>query len=110
VTVDYNFELTEMDIPSPHLEILYFTTLELINNVLKHAHAKNLKIELKELENEYVLFVEDDGVGYDSEELNAAGIGLRSIRQRAEFLNSSFVVQSLSKGTKHLFRIEKKQK
>ncbi len=106
--VDYAFELSKNEIPSPHVEILYFTALELINNVLKHAQARNLKIELKESENLYLLLVEDDGIGYGSEELKTEGIGLKSIHQRAEFLNGSFRIEHLEKGSRHVFTIQKK--
>ena len=106
--VDYSFELSENKIPSTYEEILYFTALELINNVLKHAHAKNLKIRLSELEHTYVLVVEDDGVGYQSNGAQSSGIGIKSIQQRAEFLNGKFQTEHLTKGVKHIFTIQKK--
>lgn len=106
--IDYTIDCSDNFIPSPHQEILYFTALELINNALKHAQAKSLKILLKELESNYVLVVEDDGVGYDLSEINSKGIGIKSIQQRAEFLNGQFEIEKLVKGTKHVFTIHKK--
>ena len=108
LVVDYSFELTENQIRSPHKEILYFTVLELINNVLKHAQAKNLKIQLTEHAHTYVLVVEDDGVGYQSNGTQSAGIGIKSIQQRAEFLNGKFQIEHLTNGVKHTFTIQKK--
>jgi signal transduction histidine kinase len=106
--VDYSFELTENQIRSPHKEILYFTVLELINNVLKHAHAKNLKIQLTEQAHTYVLMVEDDGVGYKSNGTQSAGIGIKRIQQRAEFFNGKFQNEHLINGVKHTCTIQKK--
>lgn len=109
LVVDYTFEFSDKEIPSPHAEILYFTALELINNTLKHAGAKNLKITLEETANQYQLVVEDDGVGYRLNAFQSWGIGLKSIQQRAAFLNGTFIVEPLDKGSKHVFTIEKRK-
>jgi PAS domain S-box-containing protein len=61
--------------------ILYQAVKELINNTLKHASARNVKIELKSFENQIILYYRDDGAGFD---LQAAmkqntGLGLNNI-------------------------------
>jgi signal transduction histidine kinase len=106
--VDYSFEISENEIPSPHHEILYFSALELMNNVLNHAQAKSIKIILEESSSQYVLVVEDDGVGYKSIDFKQAGIGIKSIQERAQFLNGTFIIEPLEKGSKHVFTIEKR--
>jgi PAS domain S-box-containing protein len=61
--------------------ILYQAVKELINNTLKHASARNVKIELKSYDHQIILYYRDDGAGFD---LQAAmkqntGLGLNNI-------------------------------
>mgnify|MGYP002621574716 FL=1 len=103
---DYELAVDDEHISSPHLEILYFTILELINNALKHAQTSFLKLEVKEDGDFYTLVVEDRGIGFDIDKVQG-GLGLSSIRQRADFLNGSFHIEALEKGTKSTFTIRK---
>lgn len=63
---------------------LYRIVQELINNTLKHAHASEIRIEMSEVNDEYVsLIYEDDGIGFDHS-INGKGMGLRNIQSRTE--------------------------
>jgi signal transduction histidine kinase len=46
---------------------VYLIFKELVNNVHKHASAKNVTIDIKTLGNELYIIVEDDGVGFITE-------------------------------------------
>jgi len=61
--------------------ILYQAVKELINNTLKHAGAKNIRVELKSYENQIILYYRDDGAGFDLEEVKkeSSGLGLSNI-------------------------------
>ena len=48
--------------------MLYRIVQELINNILKHAEAKNIIIQFSQHENELTLAVEDDGNGFNVEQ------------------------------------------
>jgi len=56
--------------------ILYQVTKELINNTLKHASAKSIKIELKNTDTQTLLYYRDDGEGFDFENMLQTGSGL----------------------------------
>lgn len=58
---------------------------ELINNVLKHAAAKNVSISLRGRD-QFTLEIIDDGNGYDADQLlvSSQGAGLKNILRRAE--------------------------
>ncbi len=56
---------------------------ECITNSIKHAKAQTLKMTVECLSDGVSLNIVDDGVGFDTE-LAREGIGLRSMRQRAE--------------------------
>lgn len=74
---------------------LYRITQELLNNIVKHAKAAKVMIELYTSGSDLVLRVEDDGIGYDFEEARARGsMGLLNILSRASALGGAFVTES----------------
>ncbi|OPZ86284.1 MAG: Signal transduction histidine-protein kinase/phosphatase DegS [Firmicutes bacterium ADurb.Bin419] len=80
---------------------------EAINNIKKHAQAKNVSISLEFLEKELKLFIFDDGKGFDTNDLKvrkediSSGFGLYSMRERIELLNGKFEINSIiGKGTR----------
>ncbi|QEC40953.1 tetratricopeptide repeat-containing sensor histidine kinase [Pseudobacter ginsenosidimutans] len=88
---------------------IYRIVQELLNNVIKHAHAKNVLVQLHYSGQEKLLAitVEDDGKGFDVNSLgSAAGMGWRSIQNRVEFLNGKSDIQSShSNGTSVMIEI-----
>ena len=73
----------------PTLEIqLYRIVQEAVQNVLKHAGAKNLYIHLNRHKQYLNLMIEDDGVGIVPDA--QAGMGIQNIRQRIEILKGTF--------------------
>jgi signal transduction histidine kinase len=69
---------------------------EALSNVLKHARATTVTLELAWLEKELRLSVLDDGQGFKSESLPSGqgGFGLFGMRTRAERLGGKLVVES----------------
>lgn len=64
---------------------IYRIIQELTTNVLKHADAKNLDVQLLLLEGKLLLTVEDDGKGFETGQ-TGNGIGLSNVRLRAGLL------------------------
>jgi signal transduction histidine kinase len=81
--------------------IIYRMIQELLNNVIKHADAKNVLIQLIRKDEHFNLTVEDDGKGFDSNEIeNKRGAGLSNIKARAEYLNGNVdIVSKKGEGT-----------
>lgn len=73
--------------------MLYRIVQEQLNNILKHAKAKNIQIQLSVLSETIILIIQDDGTGFDTTK-TSAGIGLRNISSRAEFLNGTVQIVS----------------
>jgi signal transduction histidine kinase len=72
----------------------------LLNNVIKHADAGNVLIQLVRKEDHFNLTVEDDGKGFDTKVENKTGAGLANIKARAEYLNGSVdIVSKKGEGT-----------
>lgn len=80
--------------------ILYRIVQEQINNILKHAQAKNILIELF-AENNYIeLILTDDGTGFNLETIKK-GLGLRNMNSRAQLLNGTTeIITEPNKGCK----------
>lgn len=83
----------------------YRTIQECVANVLKYAEAANVDIFLCIEEENVVLTVEDDGIGFDRETAEKARLnrhlGLVSMRERTELLLGTFLLEtSPGRGTK----------
>lgn len=84
----------------------YRILLELCNNVLKHAGARNVLVELVEHPDQWVMLVEDNGKGFEPIDNSADGIGLQSIESRIQLLGGRFEVNSSpGKGTSILVEL-----
>jgi signal transduction histidine kinase len=66
---------------------------ELVTNILRHAEAEHVSIELYERDGQRVLAVEDDGKGFDPNE-KFAGAGITGMRERAALVNGTIRIDS----------------
>ncbi len=79
--------------------VIYRIIQELLNNVIKHAEAKNVLIQLVREGERFNITVEDDGKGFDINKV-AHGAGLANIRARAAYLNGTVdIVSTEGEGT-----------
>lgn len=68
--------------------MIYRLIQELISNIRKHAKAKNVLLQVFIHNQEMNIIVEDDGVGFDVNEIGQkGGLGMKSIFSRVDFLN-----------------------
>jgi signal transduction histidine kinase len=82
----------------PLMELgLYRIIQELLNNALKYSKAKNITIQIIKHPKDITLTVEDDGVGFNKEnmpELINSGIGLRNIETRTIAMGGVFSIDT----------------
>lgn len=85
---------------SPAKNMLYRILQELINNAVKHSKASSLDINVVNDADGYTATVEDNGVGFDSSDVEfKSGVGLKNIQSRLDFLNGTIEINSqLGKG------------
>jgi len=90
--------------PAPAVEIALFRIAqEALNNVTKHARAKRVEITLGRSGAEFVMAVEDDGVGFDvgRARVDRTGLGIVTMRERAQAVGGRFEVQAMpGRGTR----------
>lgn len=85
---------------APTAETTVFNVVqESINNAKKHAHARNIWVNLKTLSNRLVIQIQDDGQGFDvAQQQDAAtrrgSYGLLNMRERAESVDGSIGIAS----------------
>lgn len=78
-----------------YLELAVFRTVqELMINVLKHASATQATVQVKARNGVVHIEVQDDGKGIIINKQNKPGIGLSSIRSKAELLKGSVEIWS----------------
>lgn len=96
----------ELDVDGPahpaHERLVYRLARELVSNVVRHAEAKTLRVELHDDDGTLVLVVADDGVGVDEQALAArlaeGHIGLPSQRVRVESAGGTLRIDSTPHG------------
>lgn len=79
---------------------LYRIVQEAMNNVIKHAYAAEVLVVFKCEQGKVYVSVEDDGMGFDPNNVDTQNIGLRSMRERATANHITLEIQSvLDQGT-----------
>jgi PAS domain S-box-containing protein len=97
--------------PALQVEIALFRIAqEALNNVAKHARARRVEIELDHVNGECVMSVQDDGIGFDGVEDASdkpkPGLGMVTMRERAQAVGGHFEVQALpGRGTQLTVRV-----
>lgn len=72
---------------------LFRITQELLSNIQKHASCTNVFVSLMDHGQSLNLTVEDDGVGFNTEE-SSAGIGLSNVISRVNSINGEIEIES----------------
>jgi signal transduction histidine kinase len=78
---------------------LYHIAQEALNNTLRHARAQSVRVLIRQDKNKVTLFVEDDGVGFDTSIKNA-GMGLINIQDRVKAISGELsIISGMGRGT-----------
>lgn len=82
---------------------------ELVTNAVKHAEASEIDVQISFQNNGLQVTVEDDGIGFDRDQVSGDGIGLSNIDSRIDYLNASVDFVSNQKGTSFTFEIDTRE-
>ena len=92
-------DIQEHEVPG-HLKIVIYRVLqEALNNIAKHSKALVVVLYLRKAKQAIQLVIRDSGQGFDLEEVSsrkgsAKGLGLDSMRERAELSGGFFSIES----------------
>ncbi len=89
----------EVDEALPMLPDIYNITLyrvlqEALNNILKHAHASHVWVDLSREDDNIILTVQDNGLGFKTGKAQSNGMGLSNMRERVTIAGGNFSIRS----------------
>jgi signal transduction histidine kinase len=93
---------TEENLPKISNErsiILYRMIQEIVNNIIKHAFAKEIKFSAAMRDRNIIISIKDNGNGFDISAANG-GAGLQNLKNRAKMIDAAIGIHSdFSQGT-----------
>lgn len=101
---DINFylyqKMDDIDIPDNIQINLYRIAQEAINNAVRHGKPGNINVQNIYSQGELLLTIEDDGSGFDVDNVGPGGIGLQSMKTRVGAMAANFdIVSTIGRGT-----------
>jgi PAS domain S-box-containing protein len=108
ISIKQEIDIQDHEVPESLKIVIYRILQEGLNNVAKHSKASVVFLKLRRAGNAIQLTIRDSGQGFDLEEAHsrkgtAKGLGLDSMRERAELSGGSFLIES-SKGAGTVIR------
>lgn len=83
---------------------------ELLNNAIKHARASEITINFRYCNKGLGIVVNDNGTGFNIEEMVRTGLGLRNLKSRSEMLGARFKMKSeQGKGTRAIIYLQENE-
>ena len=73
---------------------LFRIVQEAVNNAVRHSGARHITISLARRRDQVLLEVQDDGKGIPARQRAGGGLGLRTMKYRADIIGAQFVVKS----------------
>ena len=73
---------------------LFLCFKEALNNTMKYSSATSLEISVGIENNNFNLFLKDNGIGFDKNEIRSCSNGLFNMQKRMEEINGSFLISS----------------
>jgi len=72
----------------------YRIVQEALTNVVKHARAERVSIVLTRTPDGVLVVIEDDGRGFETDEIRGGGLGLTGMRERVDLLEGKLEIES----------------
>ncbi|HVN55682.1 MAG TPA: histidine kinase [Anaerolineaceae bacterium] len=92
--IDYSSDEDLPPIPNLQATALYRLVQEGLNNAIKYAQASTVWINLDYIDGEVSLSVEDNGKGFDLNQVGVGGMGLLGLQERFRLLNGGLEIES----------------
>jgi len=99
IRIETKININEKDVPDHLKTVIYRICQEAFNNIAKHSKARLATLSLRKTD-QIGLVIKDNGQGFDLEEKLSAenhnrGLGLTSMRERAELSGGAFALESV---------------
>ncbi len=101
IRIEKQIDIREDKVPDPLKTVIFRIMQEALNNIAKHSEAEFVQICFRQIGNIIELTIQDNGQGFDivknlSEDDSRKGLGLLSMRERAELSSGSFTIESIA--------------
>jgi PAS domain S-box-containing protein len=101
INIETDIHLKNEDIDDSMKTAIFRIVQEGLTNVVRHSKAKSVRISLRKQDSAIELSIRDNGRGFDTKKIlslveSERGIGLSSMKQRAEQSGGAFLIESLS--------------
>jgi signal transduction histidine kinase len=94
IAVDVESRLGPERLPEVVETTLYRIVQEALTNVVKHAQARSVTVLLVRRDGMMTAMIEDDGRGFDPDELRDEGLGFLGMRERVALLDGRLTIES----------------
>ncbi|HET9214781.1 MAG TPA: GAF domain-containing sensor histidine kinase [Gaiellaceae bacterium] len=81
-------------LPSDLETVLYRIVQEALTNVVKHARAERVSVVLQSRDGRVTAVIEDDGRGFEPDQVREEGLGLLGMRERLSLVDGTLLVES----------------
>jgi len=102
---DYTQKGIDRQLSEDRQQNLYYIVQELFTNIIKHAFAKEVSVQIFQDEDRSWITIEDDGVGWEVNSQAAQGIGLKNMYQRANLAQFIITLDATTQGTNVIIEI-----
>jgi PAS domain S-box-containing protein len=105
IRIEKEIDIREEMVPESLKMVIYRIMQEALNNISKHGQADLIRLAFRKTDGGLELSIQDNGQGFSLEEVLSAerakqGLGLSSMRERAEHSGGSLLIESAKgKGT-----------
>ena len=94
-SIRFHRDVADIDLPAPIALLVYHIAREGVMNAMKHAQPRDVWIAVQEEDDDIVLSLKDNGVGFDTEAPGPEGhFGMAMMRERAQVGGGRFEVES----------------
>ena len=99
IQIEFNIESEYQNLAADKEIFLYRLCQETLHNILQHAVARNIRINIKESKKEIEIQIEDNGKGFDvnaylEKDITKKGNGLQSMIKRCKIAGGNYTIES----------------
>ena len=93
ISVENEIWISEHEVPDSLKTPIFRISQEAMNNIAKYSKASLTNLSLRKEDGKILLTIQDNGQGFDVSTVRR-GLGLSTMRERAQLSGGSFVIES----------------
>lgn len=94
VQMKIHWDIEDVKLPEGVEDHLFRIAQELLSNTLRHSHATTLEVYFRQLDSTVLFKIEDNGVGFNSEEILPGSYGINNMKERVQGLGGQVRIVS----------------